>query len=115
MMDKNPQLSSKDWKFVSATVKPVQKELGVACAGSFKKSFTNLKAYTNLFKGHVQCLNYHSVTRYTYCYLGLLRFNATSTGNAGCFKKRITMIFQMLLCGEFYKSFILKGVQATQR
>jgi hypothetical protein len=33
-----------------------------------------------------------------------LRFNVTSIGNAACFKKSFTMVFQMLLCGERYES-----------
>jgi hypothetical protein len=33
-----------------------------------------------------------------------LRFNGTSIVNAGCFKKRFTMAFQMLLCGECYEN-----------
>jgi hypothetical protein len=49
-------------------------------------------------------LNYHNVANYTNFYLGLLRFNVTSTGNAGCLKKRFTMIFQMLLCGECFEN-----------
>jgi hypothetical protein len=42
----------------------------------------------------------HNVAKYIKFYLGELRFNVTSTGNAGCFKKSFTLVFQMLLCGE---------------
>jgi hypothetical protein len=49
-------------------------------------------------------LNCHNVARHTEFYLGLLRFNVTSTGNAGCFKRSFTLVFQMLLCGEYYEN-----------
>jgi hypothetical protein len=49
-------------------------------------------------------LNYHNVAKYIEFYLGYIRFNATSTSNAGCFKNSFTMAFQMLLCGECYES-----------
>jgi hypothetical protein len=52
----------------------------------FKKSFTTLRAYRNLFEGHVQCFNCHNVAKHTEFYLGLLRFNVTLTGNAGYFQ-----------------------------
>jgi hypothetical protein len=48
-------------------------------------------------------LNYHNVAKDSEFYLGQLRVNVTSTGNAGCFKKSFTMVFQTLLCGEFYE------------
>jgi hypothetical protein len=38
--------------------------------GSFKRSFTTLKAYINLFRGHVQCLKCHDVGKHTEYYLG---------------------------------------------
>jgi hypothetical protein len=38
-------------------------------------------------------LNCHNVAEHTEFYLGYLRFNATSTGNAGCLKKSVTMVF----------------------
>jgi hypothetical protein len=47
-------------------------------------------------------LNCHNVAKYAEFYMGYLRFNVTSTGNAGCFEKSFTMVFQMLLCGECY-------------
>jgi hypothetical protein len=71
--------------------------------GCFKKSFTVLKVYINRFKGHAQCFNCHNVAKHRVL-PGWLRFNATSTGNAGCFKKCFTMVFQMLLCGECYEN-----------
>jgi hypothetical protein len=49
-------------------------------------------------------LNYHNIARHTEFYLGYLRFNVASTGNAGCFKKIFTMVFQMLLCGECHEN-----------
>jgi hypothetical protein len=49
-------------------------------------------------------LNYYTVAKHTEFYLGLLRFSVTCTGNAGCFKKRPTVVFQMLLCGECYEN-----------
>jgi hypothetical protein len=58
--------------------------------GCFKTSFTNMKVYINLFRGHVQCLN---VAKQIEFYLVELRFNVTSTGNAGYFKKSLTMVF----------------------
>jgi hypothetical protein len=33
----------------------------------------------------------------------------TSTANAGRFKNRFTMVFQMLLCGECYENVYLKA------
>jgi hypothetical protein len=49
-------------------------------------------------------LNCHSVAKHTEFYLGQLRFNVTSTGNAGSFKKNFTVVFQILLCGEGYEN-----------
>jgi hypothetical protein len=49
-------------------------------------------------------LSRHNVEKYTEFYLGKLRFNVTSTGNAECFTKSFTMVFQMLLCGECYEN-----------
>jgi ribosomal protein L31 len=60
-------------------------------AKCFKKRFTTLKAYTYLFRGHVQCFELSYCSR-THRYLGQLRFNVTSTGNARCFKKRFTTL-----------------------
>jgi hypothetical protein len=37
-------------------------------------------------------LGYHNVARHTEFCLGYLWFNATSTGNAGCFKKSFTTL-----------------------
>jgi hypothetical protein len=37
-------------------------------------------------------LNCHNVAKHTEFYLGQLRFNATCTGNAGCFKKSFTSL-----------------------
>jgi hypothetical protein len=34
-----------------------------------RKSFTNLKAYINLLRGHVQVLNCHNVAKYSQFYL----------------------------------------------
>jgi hypothetical protein len=48
-------------------------------------------------------LNCYNGTKHTEFYLGQLLFNATSTSNAGRFKKSFTMEFQMLLCGESYE------------
>jgi hypothetical protein len=39
----------------------------------------------------------------------------TSTGNAGHFKKNITMVFQMLLCGECYEKVYTEDVQTIHR
>jgi hypothetical protein len=46
----------------------------------------------------------HDVARYTEFYLGLSGLNVTSNGNAGCFIKSFTAVFQMLLCGKFYEN-----------
>jgi hypothetical protein len=48
--------------------------------------------------------NCHNVAKYIEFYLGYLRFIVTSTANAGCIKKSVTMILQMLLCGECYEN-----------
>jgi hypothetical protein len=37
--------------------------------GCFKKSFTNLKAYRNLYRGHTQRLNCQNVAKHTEFYL----------------------------------------------
>jgi hypothetical protein len=37
-------------------------------------------------------------------YVGQLWLNATSTGNAVCFKGRFTMAFQILPCGKRYEN-----------
>jgi hypothetical protein len=44
--------------------------------------------------------NCYNVANHTKFYLGQLRFNVTSTGNAGCFLKSFTMVFKRLLCGQ---------------
>jgi hypothetical protein len=48
-------------------------------------------------------LNCHNVAKQTEFYLGKLQLIVTFTGNVGCFKKRFTVVFQMLLCGEYYE------------
>jgi hypothetical protein len=45
-------------------------------------------------------LNCRNIAKLTKLYLGYLRVNVTSIGNAGCFEKSFTMVFQLLLCGE---------------
>jgi hypothetical protein len=52
----------------------------------------------------------HNVTKPSEFYLRQLRFNVTSTDNAGCLKNSSTMVFQTLLSGVT-KTFTLKGVQ----
>jgi hypothetical protein len=47
-------------------------------------------------------LNCHNVAKHTEFCLGELRFNATCTGNVGCFKKSFTVVFQIWLCDECY-------------
>jgi hypothetical protein len=49
-------------------------------------------------------LNSHNVEEHIEFYLGLLRFNVTFTGNAGCLKRSFTMVFQMLLCEGCYEN-----------
>jgi hypothetical protein len=44
--------------------------------------------------------NCHSVATYTTVLAGIVKVQYDFTGNAGCFKKNFTMVFQMLLCGE---------------
>jgi hypothetical protein len=58
----------------------------------FKTSFTTLKAYINVFRGHIQCFECHNAAKHTDFCLGLLRLNATSSGNIGCFKKSFTTL-----------------------
>jgi hypothetical protein len=61
-------------------------------AGCFKKSFTNLKAYISLFRGHAQgfelprCSKTHQVPP------EIVRFDVTSTDNAECFTKNFTTL-----------------------
>jgi hypothetical protein len=52
-----------------------------------KKCFTTLKAYIHL----CSVLNCHNVANHTESYLGWLRFNVTSTGNVGRFKKALQL------------------------
>jgi hypothetical protein len=49
-------------------------------------------------------LSCRNVAEHTEFYLEQLRFNVTSTGTAGCFRKSFTTVFQMLLCGERYEN-----------
>jgi hypothetical protein len=63
----------------------------------FRKSFTTLKPYINLFRGHVRVLNCHNVAKHIEFYLVYLLFNVASTSNAGCFEKSFRMVFQMLV------------------
>jgi hypothetical protein len=49
-------------------------------------------------------LNCHNVAKHAEFYLGKLRFNVTSTGNTGRFKKSFAIVFQMLLSGECYEN-----------
>jgi hypothetical protein len=60
--------------------------------GCFKKSFTTVRAYINLFGGHIKCLNSHNVVKHTKSYLGQIWFNVTSSGNAGCLKMNFTTL-----------------------
>jgi hypothetical protein len=45
----------------------------------------------------------HNVTKYTEFYQRY-RFNVIYTYNTRCLKKSITMVLQMLLCGECYEN-----------
>jgi hypothetical protein len=84
--------------------------------GCFKKDFTTLKAYTIYPEDMYSVLNCHNVARHTEFYLGLLRFNVTSTANAGCFRKSFTMVLQTLLCGECYQNvYILTIAEGVER
>jgi hypothetical protein len=66
----------------------------------FKKRFTTLKAYNlRKFSQDVySVLNCHNVAKHTEFCLTFIG----NAGNAGCFKKSFTSVFQMLLCGECY-------------
>jgi hypothetical protein len=81
--------------------------------GCFKTMFSNLNAYINYSEDMYSILRCHNVEKHTEFYLGNLRFNLTSTGNVGCFKISAAMTFQILLYGECYESFTLKGVHTT--
>jgi hypothetical protein len=71
-------------------------------AGCFKNSFTALKAYADLFRGLDSVLNCSKTHRVL---PGIVMVNVTSSGNAGCFKKKsFTIVFQMLLGGECYEN-----------
>jgi hypothetical protein len=59
----------------------------------FQKELYSFESYINLFRGMHSVLNCHDVAKHTELYLGYLRFNVTSNGNAGCFKKSFTMVF----------------------
>jgi hypothetical protein len=45
------------------------KGISYVSAWCFKKSFTTLKAYIHLFRGHAQYLNCHNVAKHTEFYL----------------------------------------------
>jgi hypothetical protein len=49
--------------------------------GCFKKSFTNLKAYINLFRRHVECFQLSLCCKTHQVLHLMLRFNVTSIGN----------------------------------
>jgi hypothetical protein len=74
-------------------------------AECFKNSFTTLKAYIHLFRGHTQCFECYNVERYTEFYVGQLWFNATSNSNAGGFKNNFIVVFHMLVWRINYPSF----------
>jgi hypothetical protein len=71
----------------------------------FQKEFHNFESLYKFIQIPCTVLNCHAVTRHIERNVGYLRFNATSTGNAGCFIMRFVMVFQMLLCGECYEKF----------
>jgi hypothetical protein len=48
--------------------------------------------------------NCHNVAQNIEFYLGCLRFNVISNGNAGCFKNSFTMVLLMLLSGECFEN-----------
>jgi hypothetical protein len=68
--------------------------VGFKNTGCFKKSFTSLKAYYIYSEDMYSVLNCHNVAKHTEFFLGQLRFNATSTGNA-VFQKEL-YIFESL-------------------
>jgi hypothetical protein len=54
-------------------------------------------------------LNSHNVAKHAEYYLGYLRFSVTSNGNAECFEKSFTMVFQMLVSRVLRKRLHLKA------
>jgi hypothetical protein len=56
-------------------------------AECFKKSFTTLKAYINLFRGHEQCFELSQCSKTHPVLPGIVTVHMTFTGNAICFKK----------------------------
>jgi hypothetical protein len=72
-------------------------------AWCFKKSFTTLKAFIHI-RIRRSVLTCDNEAIYTQFYLGKLRFNLTSNGNAGSFKKSSKLVLQMLLCGDCYEN-----------
>jgi hypothetical protein len=48
----------------------VSSQLQLTNTGCFKKSFTTLKAYRNLYRGHTQGLNCQNVAKHTEFYVG---------------------------------------------
>jgi hypothetical protein len=53
----------------------------------------------------VQCFG-HNAAKTLEFYLGWSRFNVTSTGNAGRFKKSFTMVFKCYCVSSVTKTFI---------
>jgi hypothetical protein len=84
---------------------------GSGYTGRFQNSFTTLKAYINLFTGHVQ----YYVAKHNEFYMGYLRCNVTATGNAGCFQNSFTMLSKCCFVASVTKKFTLKGVQTIHR
>jgi hypothetical protein len=58
--------------------------------------------------------NCHNVAKYTEFYLGYLRFNVTSTGNADCLKKSFILVwYSKCYCVvSVTKTFILNTLHA---
>jgi hypothetical protein len=56
-------------------------------------------------------VNCHNVAKQTEFCLGQLRFNVTSTGNVGCFKKALQGYSKCYCVSSVMKTFTLKGVQ----
>jgi uncharacterized membrane protein len=61
-------------------------------AECFKKSFKTLKAYINLFRGHVNC---HNVAKHTRVVRGIVTVQCDFHWYAEGFKASFTMVFQI--------------------
>jgi hypothetical protein len=82
----------------------LRQKTGSLHTGCFKKSFTTLKAYINVFRRHIQCFERPYCSKILQVLPGIV----TSTGNAGCLKKLCSGIPNVTLQRLLRKRLYLK-------